>query len=307
MLIFSMIPLSSALTFTDVNFETEEGKAVKALVEKEIISGYGDGRFGANDFLTRAQAVKIINKLFYYTVPGTESFTDVPSDSWYAGEVSIAVQAGYIKGYGNGLFGPDDTLTKEQLCVMLDNIMHFARLPMDITINDAVSPWAKDSIEKIISNRLAPLKEDGIFNATSYITRLEACTILAQFILYELPQIGEFGPIVSEEDIKEDINEAAKKELKAKFGRVIEGINTDLIYRTESGGIKELFTEIANTMERYMHDESYDYKNYLEIKREEYYKKLTADERDEAKKLIMDFFTDPKYAYDLSELYDFFF
>lgn len=285
----------ATVKFYDVDTQTVGGKAIYAMSEKGIISGYGNGFFGPDDTLTRAQAVKIINRVFMYETKAEIDFSDVSEDAWYYEDVAIAVNAGYIKGYGNSLFGPEDLLTREQVCVMLDNIMSFTMLPVEVTLNDAVSPWAEESVKKMLSNFLIETDENGFFRATEEITREEACIILSQFVLSELPDIPEF-----------DLNSVERKELEGRLIRIITAIRQDLVYRTEVAEIKDLFELIAVNMENYLADPEYDYKAGT-LNTQKVFRALPDKHRREAKNLMINFFMDDKYIEDLDILYEFFF
>ena len=295
MLLMMVQTFAANILFYDVDTQTEGGKAIYAMSEKGILSGYGNGFFGPDDTLTRAQAVKIINKVFMYELPGKIEFTDVSQDAWYYNDVAIAVNAGYISGYGNGLFGPDDTLTREQICVMLDNVMDFTMLPVDVTINDAISPWAEESVKKMMSNFLISTDENGNFRATEEITREETCLILSQFVLEELPEIPEFNLVT-----------IAREELEGRLSRIIAGVREYLIPGTENVKIKALFESIAVNMECYLADHSYDYKEGT-AQAKATYSRMGKEERKEAKNLMVSFFLDSRYMEDLDVLYEFFF
>ena len=294
-LVFTVFNASANLFFYDVNINTQGGMAIYAMSQKGIISGYGNGFFGPEDTLTRAQAVKIINKVFSYTVPAEINFPDVENSAWYYNDVAIGVNAGYIKGYESGLFGPEDTLTREQICVMLDNIMHFVMLPGEITVKDEVSPWAYESVKKVLSNRLDSLDSSGNYRAKEDITREEACVILSQFVMDSIPEIPPF-----------DIKAVAREELEGRLLRVIKGVREELLLKTDKNGIKSLFIGIADNMENYLKDASFDYKKEAENTKK-MYRELPKEIRREAKNLLVNFFLDDKYAEDINILYDFFF
>ncbi len=296
-IVLSLLTMTSyaSVMFYDVDTQTEGGRAIYAMSEKGIISGYGNGFFGPDDTLTRAQAVKIINRVFGYENKAEIKFSDVNADAWYYNDVAIAVEAGYIKGYGDGLFGPDETLTREQVCVMLDNIMMFTMLPIEVTLNDAVSPWAEDSVKKMMSNFLIKTDENGFFRATENITREEACLILSQFVLSELPEIEPF-----------DIATVARAELEGRLERIIKGIREDLMFRTEDQGIRDFFEAIARNMEKYLADSTYDYKTEA-LNTQKQFRALLEKQRRTAKDLIINFFMEDKYMDDLDTLYEFFF
>lgn len=119
----STVPAATAAsqTFTDVPEDSPYSQAIQAAVEQGFMGGYGEGKFGPDDSVTRAQIVQVLyNK--YGEGTGTDSgFTDVAADMWYAKAVTWAVRRGVVSGYGNGKFGPDDTLTREQIATIFYN------------------------------------------------------------------------------------------------------------------------------------------------------------------------------------------
>ncbi len=295
--------VSGAIVFSDVNKNTEGGKAIYKLVDKGIIEGYGNGLFGPGDSLTRAQAVKIINKIFGYRTPTKIDFKDVPVDEWYYMEVAAAVNAGYIKGYGNGLFGPNDVLTKEHVCVMLDNIMKFIKLPMNVTVKDKISSWAKDSVEKILSNGLATTDSNGNFHATEKISREETCIFLSQFVM---EGAGAASPGTGGGGNGSTGSSVSNREREAKIQRIMGGITGDLVNRTDNPNIQSFFMAIAGNMARYLEDPTFDYKGQAE-NIQKMFRSMKNSEMKEAKNLLVNFFMDDKYAADVADLYDFFF
>lgn len=281
--------------FLDVDSGTEVGTAVSVLADRGVISGYGNGLFGPDNSLTRAEAVKVINKIFGYTLAADISFSDVHEGDWFYSYVAAAVNAGYISGYPDGTFRPNEALTKEQICVMLDKIMNFILLPTEVYVADPISDWAYDSVIKIISNYLADVDDDGCFHATEVLSRGNFCLILEQFALEKLPEIEPF-----------DLSSIAKDELNQRLGRIIYAVRNELCTKTDEPEIIRIFNLIADNMEAYVADSSYDYKTGAENAKKQY-DALPSDLRTQAKNLLLNFFTDDKYFDDVQILYDFFF
>lgn len=90
---------------------------------------------------------------------GTPTFTDVAWDAPYAEAVAWAEQNGYLGGYGNGFFGPEDAMTVEQAMVMIYRLFGSPKVT-DVDILDRyqdggqVSPWARDAVAFAITNKL---------------------------------------------------------------------------------------------------------------------------------------------------------
>ncbi len=108
--------------FSDVPPEHPFYPAVQALAERGVVQGYGDGSFGLNDPVLRAQLTKMAVLAFgLHSDPvdnlGDPTFTDVAydGDAYPFDYVEEAAGAGLVLGYGNGLFGPSDPLLRVQL------------------------------------------------------------------------------------------------------------------------------------------------------------------------------------------------
>ena len=106
--------------FTDVNTSAWYHEAVDYVLVNGLMNGYGNGLFGPNDILSRAQLCQIIYNL--EGQPATTSgsaFADIADGAWYADAVTWAAENGIVGGYGGGLFGPEDNITREQLAAIL--------------------------------------------------------------------------------------------------------------------------------------------------------------------------------------------
>lgn len=108
----------SVLPFTDV--EARDAQAVRYVCENGLMAGVSADRFEPNGTLTRGEAVAALWALEGCPVVNDlMDFSDVdPADS-YGEAVRWAASQGIAGGYGGGLFGPDDPITREQLAVML--------------------------------------------------------------------------------------------------------------------------------------------------------------------------------------------
>ena len=79
-----------------------------------------DTRFAPNQALSRAMLVTVLYRLADEPdVTADNPFTDVPAGQWYTNAVIWAAANGIVNGYGSGLFGPNDPVTREQLAAIL--------------------------------------------------------------------------------------------------------------------------------------------------------------------------------------------
>ncbi len=108
-----------ALPFVDVSEGDEGYEAIKAVYQAGAMTGTGEGRFSPNMTVTRAQAITVLARLAGAEAAETAAFTDVTPGSWYSGYVGWAVEKGIVEGDGQGHFYPDQTVTAEQMALML--------------------------------------------------------------------------------------------------------------------------------------------------------------------------------------------
>lgn len=173
---------ANIIAFSDVNDNTPGAEAIKKLVNAGIVKGYGDGTFRPNSILTRAELAKMVNLVFGYTEAAEENFWDVSKDDWYYDQVLIAKKVGYIVGFEDGSFGGGRSLTREQVCVIINRCANLMPLDTGIKVSDKVSDWAVEAVNKVVSNMLMPLGENNTFRATENITRSELALLLSYFV-----------------------------------------------------------------------------------------------------------------------------
>lgn len=117
--------------------------------------------------LTRAQAAYILTDFLKGEVDSmklTTAFDDVSEDTEYAAYISWANVAGIVFGYGNKRFGPADSLTREQLSVMLYRVYGDGSRA-DLTVyadHDSVSWWAYDAVCWAVSKKLFPVEDNEL-------------------------------------------------------------------------------------------------------------------------------------------------
>lgn len=95
---------------------------VEALVSKGLISGFPNGKFQPEAPMTRAQYAAIIAKTFQLPANNRVSnFTDIKPDHWARSAILSAASMGFISGFPDGTFRPEQNLTKVQAIVSIVN------------------------------------------------------------------------------------------------------------------------------------------------------------------------------------------
>ena len=147
------------------------------------MGGYGNGVFGPNDNMTRAQAAQMFyNLLLNKNVDITVEFTDVPADEWYGNAVRTLASLGVIKGIGNGQFAPNRTITRAEFTVIA---MRFANVSADVTnpfTDVATNDWYYTAVTSAVSYGWINGYSDGSFRPQATITRAEVVTIVNRML-----------------------------------------------------------------------------------------------------------------------------
>ena len=100
--------------------------AVSTLSKMGIIKGYEDGSFKPNDPISRAEFAAIAARFDPDGDKPPASFADVTSH-WAKDEISIAANHGWIKGYEDGSFKPDQKITRAETMTLVNRVLN--RLP----------------------------------------------------------------------------------------------------------------------------------------------------------------------------------
>ena len=115
-------------------------------------------------------------------------FLDVSADAWYADAVSWASSVGVVEGYGNGTFGPEERITREQMAAVFCRYAKYKGIDTQnredlkkFTDAESVSGWALDSISWCAANSILSGTSDGRIQPGNTATRAEAAQILMNF------------------------------------------------------------------------------------------------------------------------------
>lgn len=168
--------------FTDV----AEGKwyynAVRFVQENDLMVGYSNGEFGVNDDLSRSQLAQILfNKEGKPEVTGKTDFSDVSNKAWYTDAVYWAANKGIVSGYGNGKFGPNDAITREQLAVMLWNYYGsptVTNTEFNFTDKNKISGFAMDAMRWAVDKGILSGCGNGRLEPKGLASRAQVAQVL---------------------------------------------------------------------------------------------------------------------------------
>ena len=173
-----------AAEFTDVPAGSDYAEAVQWASDNGYIYGYGDGRFGVNDNVTRAQLATIFHRAAGTpAASGTSRFSDAEAGAYYINALSWAETAGLIAGYPDGRFGVGDPVTRQQVATIL---WRWAGSPAASAENyldeNTISAYAQTAVDWSRSNGIIAARSDGRFAPTDNATRGEIVSALYNYM-----------------------------------------------------------------------------------------------------------------------------
>lgn len=176
-------PLVRGVELTDIQGHWAR-ESIEKMINQKVISGYSDGRFLPDKWISRAEFCTILVK--YLAVEnGFEqpmaSFTDT-EHHWAKSYIEAAHKAGIVQGYNARTFGPDDPVTREQMTVMLGKAFNIQASDVALTFsdNEKIALWAYPYVAAAVHDKLISGYPDGSFRPQGNTTRAEAVTVLAR-------------------------------------------------------------------------------------------------------------------------------
>ena len=104
-------------TFSDVAKSHWAANYIGYMQQFGIITGYADGSFRPDASVTRAEFAAIASR-FETLTEGTKSFSDVPSSHWAAKYINFAATRGWVNGYADGTFRPNNSITRAEVAAV---------------------------------------------------------------------------------------------------------------------------------------------------------------------------------------------
>ena len=120
--------LTTYNTFPDVNEDYWANTAISTMASLGVINGRNSGLFDPDAYITRAEFAAICARFDDSGVDGITTFTDTVGH-WAEDEISRAAALGWIHGYSDGTFRPNQYITRAQAVTMINRVL--CRLPED--------------------------------------------------------------------------------------------------------------------------------------------------------------------------------
>lgn len=179
------------VTFSDINNNWAK-ESIEYLAGKGIINGVAPNKFEPGSNITRGQFIKILVGSLNgvdITKAKAAAFTDVKTGQWYTDSINWAAENGIVKGYDNGEFGLNDSITREQMAVMINNFANKMAYTLNnkneaavFNDNAKISAYAKDAVAAMQKAGIINGKPGNVFDPQGLSTRAEAAKMMAEMI-----------------------------------------------------------------------------------------------------------------------------
>lgn len=165
---------------TEVKIAGQEAKVTAEVNSPSYIAGYPDGTFKPSKEVTRAEAVRmfvsLVNNGKELPKNPTTKFKDA-NNKWYSDEINFAVSKGFISGYSDGTFKPNQGITRAEFAQMIAVFVKDG-YPGSSNFKDVKGHWASNAIDQLYGNKTIKGFPDGTFKPDQKLTRAEAVTVL---------------------------------------------------------------------------------------------------------------------------------
>lgn len=177
--------------FIDVFEDNWFYKDVAYVHINDLFNGTSDTTFLPQKPMSRAMLVTVLWRLAGEPSAGDleNPFKDVAENRYYTDAVLWAAKSGIVQGYGNNLFGTNDSVRRADLCVMFMRYAKFVgvelpeiKKPEDFADADEISAYAMEAVMALYRAGIIEGKGNGIFDAKGTATRAEVATMLHRFI-----------------------------------------------------------------------------------------------------------------------------
>ncbi|CAM4203611.1 S-layer homology domain-containing protein [Saccharibacillus endophyticus] len=178
-----------------VDFADTEGhwadKPIRTFIRLQLINGYQDGTFKPNHSVTRAEFAAILNRSFDIRAGNANTALKDIENHWAKEEIGNLVSTGVIKGYSDDSFKPNQTITREEMMVMLSRIVNLDNAAKDrekVRFNDLNDSYA--AAEIVAGAQAGIVKGNGTdnFYPKSNATRAEAVQVILNVLEFN-PQL----------------------------------------------------------------------------------------------------------------------
>ncbi|MFD0677856.1 MULTISPECIES: S-layer homology domain-containing protein [unclassified Paenibacillus] len=178
-------------TFSDISTHWAKND-IELLASKLVVEGSTDQLFTPDKSITRAEFASLLVRSLGLNPVKDGIFKDVNSDIWYSETVNAAAKAGLVNGFEGDNFKPNDTITREQMAVMISRAIDFTGNKAKGSLNSTssftdsgmISSWAQAAVAAAVNAKIINGVSDTTFVPSANATRAEATVMLKRLLQY---------------------------------------------------------------------------------------------------------------------------
>ena len=182
--------------FTDVDAAAWFAQEAVWCRENGVMNGTSDSTFSPDRTMTRGMLATVLYRAAGSpAVTGSPSFSDVPSSSAYANGVAWAAANGIVTGYGDGRFGLNAPVTRQQIAAILWRYdgSETVETAASFTDSASISSYAAHAVNWAAANGIIAGRNDGSFDPTGNATRAQVAVILYRYLTGTASQTPDQG------------------------------------------------------------------------------------------------------------------
>ncbi len=183
----------SASNYTDIRTDDWYYEAIQFVSDLGYFKGIDEDIFAPHWNMTRAMFVTSFGRLAgidpsqYTDAP---AYTDVEEGMWYTAYIQWATEEGIVLGYGDGTFGPEDIITREQMALLMYKFIKWAGYDVEpqnsnwmnrYIDTDEISDWAKEAVEWSVGIGLMKGTSETTIAPKAPATRAEVAQLIKNF------------------------------------------------------------------------------------------------------------------------------
>ncbi|MCW3790407.1 S-layer homology domain-containing protein [Paenibacillus sp. LS1] len=168
------------VSFKDVPAIAPNAKAIGFATKLGIINGYDDGSFRARATITRAEFASMLVRALGLTSEGYAEFKDTQGH-WVANAIATLKTIDIAKGYSDGTFKPDQSITRAEIVAMLSEVMNTS-FERNNKFKDVIGHWAEAEIGTLSDMGIVKGTPDGVFRPNANATRYESLLMILRML-----------------------------------------------------------------------------------------------------------------------------
>lgn len=164
------------------------------VTERELFIGTATNVFSPDAYMTRAMFATVIGRLHERSFgeisqSNERPFTDISYDNYYTKYVIWAEENGIVKGIGGGKFDPQRAITRQEMAMLVNNYLTFAKFNISVTQQaiifddeSKIADWAKPATQTVQTLGIIEGMGQNLFEPQRVSTRAQVSAVLQRMI-----------------------------------------------------------------------------------------------------------------------------